>query len=68
MQEEEWLACTRPEPMLRFLMGTDYPRVQDIESASACWCSAPRRASPNGARSVSEGAKLPSLARRANER
>jgi hypothetical protein len=30
--EAEWLACTDPKPMLRFLIGTDYPRVQAVEA------------------------------------
>jgi hypothetical protein len=36
MTEAEWLAWTDPQPMLRFLLGTDYPRVQDVESFPAC--------------------------------
>jgi hypothetical protein len=30
MTEAEWLAADDPEPMLRYLIGTDAPRVQDI--------------------------------------
>src|SRR5262249_15815504 len=36
MTRREWLACTDPNPMLRFLLGTDSPRVQDVEAFPAC--------------------------------
>lgn len=36
MPEKEWLVCTDPTPMLRFLLGTSQPRVQDIELFPAC--------------------------------
>jgi hypothetical protein len=36
MTEAEWVACTDPKPMLRFLLGTDHPRVQDVEAFPAC--------------------------------
>jgi hypothetical protein len=36
MTEQEWPACTDPQKMLRFLLGTAYPRVQDVESFPAC--------------------------------
>jgi hypothetical protein len=36
MTEAEWLVGTSPQKMLRFLLGTDYPRVQDVESFPAC--------------------------------
>jgi len=36
MTEAEWLAWSDPKPMLRFLLGTDYPRVQDVETFPAC--------------------------------
>jgi hypothetical protein len=34
--EAEWLACTDPKPILRFLLGTDYPRVQAVETFPDC--------------------------------
>src|SRR4029077_4439132 len=36
MTELEWLNSTRTGPMLRFLIGTDPPRVQDIEAFPDC--------------------------------
>jgi hypothetical protein len=36
MTEEEWLACTDTNPMLRFLLGTNYPWVQAIETFPDC--------------------------------
>jgi hypothetical protein len=36
MTEQEWLPCTDPKRMLRFLLGTNEPRVQDIASFPAC--------------------------------
>lgn len=36
MTEAEWLASADPKPMLRFLLGTNHPRVQDIESFPDC--------------------------------
>jgi hypothetical protein len=39
MTESEWLACTTPKPMVRFLLGTNQPRVQDIESFPNCKAS-----------------------------
>jgi hypothetical protein len=36
MTESEWLACKDPKRMLRFLLGTDHPRVQDVESFPDC--------------------------------
>jgi hypothetical protein len=36
MTKAEWLACEAPRPMLRFLLGTDYPRVQDIVAFPNC--------------------------------
>jgi hypothetical protein len=36
MDEKEWLACMRPKPMLRFLIGTDRPRVIDVEAFPHC--------------------------------
>ena len=39
MTEGEWVACTRPEPMLRFLLGTDEPRVADIKAFPGCRAS-----------------------------
>jgi hypothetical protein len=32
MTEAEWLACDDPKPMLRYLIGTNEPRVQAVES------------------------------------
>ena len=39
MDEQQWLACTDPTPMLRFLLGTDYPRVQAVEAFPDCQAS-----------------------------
>ncbi|MCI0459953.1 MAG: hypothetical protein L0Z62_23630 [Gemmataceae bacterium] len=39
MTESEWLAWTRAEPMLRFLIGTTEPRVVDVESFPDCRAS-----------------------------
>jgi hypothetical protein len=36
MTETQWLACPDPGPMLRFLLGTDQPRVMDVEAFPAC--------------------------------
>ena len=36
MTEQEWLAWTRPEPMLRYLIGTNHPRVQAVETFPSC--------------------------------
>jgi hypothetical protein len=36
MTREEWQDWTNPQPMLRFLLGTNYPRVQDLEMFPAC--------------------------------
>jgi hypothetical protein len=36
MTESEWDACAKPQRMLRFLLGTDYPRIQDVEAFPAC--------------------------------
>ncbi len=40
MTESEWLACSRPTLMLRHLLGTDYPRVRDVEAFPNCKGSA----------------------------
>jgi hypothetical protein len=34
--ESEWLRCNDPIPMLRFLLGTDYPMVQNVEGFPNC--------------------------------
>src|SRR5919201_2961246 len=39
MTESEWNACIEPKPMLRFLIGTDQPRVMDVESFPGCKAS-----------------------------
>ncbi len=36
MNEKQWLSCSSPEPMIRFLLGTDEPRVIDIEAFPHC--------------------------------
>ncbi len=36
MDENEWSVCTEPKRMLRFLLGTNYPRIQDVEAFPAC--------------------------------
>jgi hypothetical protein len=36
MTEAEWLAWKHPQPMLRFLLGTNDPRVQDVEAFPDC--------------------------------
>jgi hypothetical protein len=36
MTHREWLTCTNPKPMLRFLLGTEAPRVTDIDSFPNC--------------------------------
>lgn len=36
MTEQAWLTCTDPTPMLRFLLGTNYPRVEDVETFPDC--------------------------------
>jgi len=40
MTESKWLSCTDTSQMLRFLLGGDYPRVQDVESFPDCRASA----------------------------
>jgi hypothetical protein len=40
MTESEWDACNKPTPMLRFLLGTDHPRVTDVEAFPNCKASA----------------------------
>jgi hypothetical protein len=39
MTESEWNACTEPRRMLRFLLGTDRPRIVDVEAFPACKAS-----------------------------
>jgi hypothetical protein len=39
MTESEWGACTEPRRMLRFLLGTDHPRIADVEAFPACRAS-----------------------------
>jgi hypothetical protein len=39
MTESEWATCTRPDRMLRFLLGTDYPRIDAVESFPDCRAS-----------------------------
>jgi hypothetical protein len=34
--EAEWLNCTDPNPMIRFLLGTDHPRIQAVEAFPNC--------------------------------
>jgi hypothetical protein len=36
MDEEHWHSCTDPKPMLRFLLGTNHPRVQAVETFPDC--------------------------------
>jgi hypothetical protein len=36
MTKQECRACTHPKVMLRFLLGTNSPRVQDVEAFPAC--------------------------------
>jgi hypothetical protein len=36
MTEQEWLTCTDPTPILHFLLGTDHPRVQAVETFPTC--------------------------------
>jgi hypothetical protein len=36
MTEAEWLNCTDPNPMIRFLLGTDHPRIQAAEAFPNC--------------------------------
>jgi hypothetical protein len=36
MTEQDWLACADTTPMLRFLLGTNYPRVQAVETFPDC--------------------------------
>ena len=36
MTEDDWLACNDPRRMLRFLLGTDHPRVQDVGAFPDC--------------------------------
>lgn len=36
MTEEDWQDCSKPGPMLQFLIGTKYPRVQAIEAFPEC--------------------------------
>jgi hypothetical protein len=39
MTEDEWNACIEPRRMIRFLIGTDQPRVMDVPSFPACKAS-----------------------------
>ena len=39
MTESEWDACTEPRRMLHFLLGTDHPRIEDVEAFPACKAS-----------------------------
>jgi hypothetical protein len=39
MTEAEWLDCTDPQNMVRFLIGSNYPRVQVVETFPDCWAS-----------------------------
>jgi hypothetical protein len=39
MTEEEWLACVRTNAMLRYILGTNQPRVQDIQEFPNCKAS-----------------------------
>jgi hypothetical protein len=39
MTESEWNACTEPRRMLRFLLGTDHPRIEDVDAFPACKAS-----------------------------
>lgn len=36
MTEEEWLAVSNPQTMIRYLIGTDAPRVQDLNAFPDC--------------------------------
>lgn len=36
MSEQVWLSATDPQLMIRYLLGTDYPRVQDVQSFPNC--------------------------------
>jgi hypothetical protein len=36
MTEAEWLACDEPKALVRYLIGTDAPRVQDVEEFPDC--------------------------------
>src|SRR5438046_1062316 len=39
MTESDWRAAAEPKPMLRLLLGTDAPRVQDVEAFPDCKAS-----------------------------
>jgi hypothetical protein len=36
MNERHWNLCTKPKQMLRFLLGTNEPRIMDVEAFPAC--------------------------------
>ena len=36
MTEDEWLAWANPQPLLRYLIGTNAPRVQDVDAFPDC--------------------------------
>ena len=40
LTNSEWLAFTDPQPMLHFLIGSSFPRVQDLETFPSCKGSA----------------------------
>jgi hypothetical protein len=40
MTEREWLACSDPQRLVRFLLGTNHPRVQSVETFPDCIGSA----------------------------
>src|SRR5262245_62463682 len=39
MTEDQWFSSTEPTPMLRFPLGTNYPRVQAVEAFPDCRAS-----------------------------